>query len=118
VHLAAKLVVLFASALVAANAQCAVDCALEQCGPARAPQTHCHHEGMPDKEPAKPACPYPISIVDNNTNQFTVVPVPAFVPDLVFVAPIATPGRARYGSVENDISPPVPLRASLSVLRI
>jgi hypothetical protein len=119
VHRLSRLVVLFAATLVAANAQCALTCSFEQCGSAETPPSHCHHHNMPDKEKRpSPPCLHEIALVYPGAKAFFIAPVKLLLPEFT-VLPVTTTLEPAFDCrVDNDVSPPVPPRSSISVLRI
>ena len=128
-HRNAKLVALFALALVAGNAQCVIACGLEHSRPAEAPQSHCHHKGTPDNgtpdkstptkdQPTSAPCAHDISIVDSSANTSIAPPMLALVAKYSAPVTTETPQHSFHTGIEGDISPPSCSLSLISVLQI
>ena len=118
-HWISRVVVMFAVILIIGNAQCAIACAFEHCGPSAAQSSHCHPKTIPDKgQPASAPCSHDISIVDASVKNL------AITMDLAFFGPFNT--RVIAESIENCFSafvettpsPHGPDLSLISILRI
>jgi hypothetical protein len=118
-HWAVKLVVILAVSSVAANAQCAIYCAFENCESTEAPPSHCHHDSTPDKgKPPGSQCSHEVSVLDANAKTFHVNCVSLLVADLTPLPTVRPAQLFSYTGISPDISPHTLDIPSITVLRI
>jgi hypothetical protein len=116
---ASQVVVVLAATLVAANAQCMIDCSFEHCGSAEAPASPCRHKSNSDRgQPVNTPCSHDVSIAGTSAKIITAPPALELVA-IGSVAPIAeAPQLSGQTQILDDIPPPVPVLSSISVLLI